>query len=93
MLTQSATVTKDGTVRYNPQTCAIECAGCGQATPLSRSTLRNPHRFTEEMQMARELHEDCVGLNSAHANLRRKWREGFLRHKYATGGERLAYSV
>jgi hypothetical protein len=55
--------------------------------------MRNQHRFTEEMQMAREVHEDCVGLNVHHASLRRTWREGFLREKYAASGERLAYSV
>lgn len=84
---------KVGTVGFNTATCAIECAGCGDRVPLSRSTMRNQLRFTEEMQMARELHEDCVGLDPAHARLNRSWREGFLREKHSTNGERLAYSV
>lgn len=84
---------KIGTVRFNQATCAIECSGCNQSTPLSRCTMRNQHRFSEEMEMAREVHEDCGGLTTHHATLRRTWREGFLREKYAVGGERLAYSV
>lgn len=80
------------TVSFNLALCCIECSGCTQKTPVSRFTLRNPHRLSEELSMAREVHEDCSGLNPAHANLRRVWREGMLRERYC-GPERVAWSV
>ena len=70
---------------------AIECKGCKQRIPMSRATLRNQHRIAEELAMASEVHEDCVGLAQDVATVRRTWREGFLREKYC--GERLAYSA
>lgn len=70
---------------------AIECKGCKQRIPMSRATLRNQHRIAEELAMASELHEDCVGLAPESAVIRRIWREGFLREKY--GADRVAYSV
>lgn len=71
----------------------IECKGCKQRIPLSRATLRDQLKVTEELAMAAEVHEDCVGLESGPATLRRTWREGLLREKYRIGGDRLAYSV
>jgi uncharacterized protein (DUF1501 family) len=32
--------------------------------------MRNQYRFTEEMRMASEVHEDCGGLNEHHARIR-----------------------
>lgn len=79
-------------VSFNAALCCIECSGCQQKTPVSRHTLRNPHRLSEELSMAREVHEDCDGLEPRHATLRRTWREGMLREQYGKP-ERLAYSV
>lgn len=80
-------------VRFSKETCSIVCAGCGDTVPLSRATMRNQFRFSEEMQMARELHEDCGGLNPGHARTRRVWREAFIRENHTMRPDRLAYSV
>lgn len=81
-------------VSFNQAICCIECSGCGQKIPLSRHTCRNPHLISEEMQMARAVHEDCIGLSESAAKMRRTWREGWLRQQHCGGGvDRRVYSV
>lgn len=81
-------------VRFNAVTCTIECSACLQKIPLSRATVRDPHRYTEEMQMAINLHADCRGT-PYEAQLQRRWREVVLRQQYNGGrsADRLVWSV
>jgi hypothetical protein len=81
-------------VNFNVKTQAIECSGCGDHIPLARQTIRDPFRFTEHMEMAKEVHADCTGT-PYEAQLQRRWREAVLlaRNNGGRSPERIVCSV
>lgn len=78
-------------VTFNIPLQCIECEGCGQQTPVSRQTQNDPHRMTETLRLAREVHSECTGNTAYESTLQRRWRGITLAQKHC--GDRLVYSV
>lgn len=74
---------KPSVITFDKESATIHCLGCLDRIPISRQTLRFAERFTQEMEMARELHQDCGGKTPSQARVARIWREGIIRNKYA----------
>lgn len=57
--------------------------------------MRNQARIVEELEMMRDVHQDCIPNAVAQSYQAKHWRETMLRHFYNGGrdADRMVYSV